>query len=397
MSLNINKTISKRKRKRNGSSVNVSHHPVHEYFTYEANNNSSLCNVDNCTTKMTGLHASNLQRHIRRSHPCLKAKLEEDVRIYNATKKKSTPTEQSEYVYVRIYRDEFIKGVLDLINVNCRPFSLFQDSGFKKIVNPILEQFEINKHPISLNRESLQKRSDAILSSKIEEIKAEMRDKLISLQIDLGTANDGREIFGVIAQYMVEGVLKVRTIAMKVFNDSTTGLKLAIAMKNILTTYGVSVDNVYAITSDNGKNMLSCIDIFKLFQSHQIDDYLDTDPEKIDYELLETLVKTQLNLIENWNQEYILHGIKCSAHTMQLSLKDIVKSIENEFVNECRAYARLLRTPTIKKLLKEKQLKQAIIDCVTRWNSTIAMVGKLFLIKTFFHCNSVYSWNDCLN
>lgn len=48
---------------------------------------------------------------------------------------------QKKSIRIDINQQELIDACVELVTVNGRPFSLMHDSGFKKILNPILEAF----------------------------------------------------------------------------------------------------------------------------------------------------------------------------------------------------------------------------------------------------------------
>lgn len=76
------------------------------------------------------------------------------------------------------------------------------------------------------------------------------------------------------------------------------------------------------MTSDNGPNVVKCIKILQVFQSGSVDDYLDTDLEKIDYDVLEHVVDTQLGRTSDSNFPI---GIRCIAHVTNSCLDDAME------------------------------------------------------------------------
>jgi len=48
---------------------------------------------------------------------------------------------QKKSIRIDINQQELLDACVELVTVNGRPFSLMQDSGFKKILNPIFEAF----------------------------------------------------------------------------------------------------------------------------------------------------------------------------------------------------------------------------------------------------------------
>lgn len=56
--------------------------------------------------------------------------------------------------------------------------------------------------------------------------------------------------------------------------------------------------------------------------------------------------------------------------------------VDAKLVTDIRDIAKSLRTSHIKQLLHEKKLKEAVLDCNTRWNTVFDMV--IFDLKLLF-------------
>lgn len=63
------------------------------------------------------------------------------------------------------------------------------------------------------------------------------------------------------------------------------------------------------------------------------------------------------------NERYFI--VECISH---------FKGADKELLEEVRRIVKALRTPSIKLLLHEKGLKEAILDVATRWNFLFEMV-----------------------
>lgn len=78
-------------------------------------------------------------------------------------------------------------------------------------------------------------------------------------------------------------------------------------------------------------------------------------------------------------------GIRCSAHTLQLAVDDALKRTKtiSHLISRARNLAKKLRTQTFIYLIKKQNLKKPIIDCPTRWCSTVDMLENLLLLKDY--------------
>lgn len=164
---------------------------------------------------------------------------------------------------MKIKKYDFQNGLLELVNLNGRPYSLFTDSGMQKILNPILSAFQELRTSVSTSRESLQHNSSKKCSNLTKKIKEEMADKLFSICIDLGTSSDSRSILGINTQYLYNHKLVFRCIGMHVHRHSNTAVRIAVLVWHCLKQYDLKLKNLISVTSENRYNhvfqsMVSC-------------------------------------------------------------------------------------------------------------------------------------------
>lgn len=197
-----------------------------------------------------------------------------------------------------------------------------------------------------------------------------------------------RSILGINVQYMKNKEIKVRTLAMSRMTEAHTGLYIAELVRKTLLKYGIPINQVVSITSDNGKNMLKAVKVFQLFQSHLIDDFLEAnkDIELSSNKEAEKFINLQIQKLEHLvNDKKLVCGVHCAAHTTELAVHDAINSspMENKVIGLARSLVKKLRTPSILTLIGKKKLRKPIIDCVTRWSSTFKMVScySLYLIN----------------
>ncbi|XP_034490284.1 uncharacterized protein LOC117793931 [Drosophila innubila] len=150
-------------------------------------------------------------------------------------------------------------------------------------------------------------------------------------------------------------------------------------MKNkileILDDYGISLDQIYSITSDNGRNMIKAVQVLNDATEESLFED-DTESEN---------VLNELDTIELAN----IYLVRCAAHTMQLCVFDVNKTKEiADKISSCRTLCKLLRTETYRRILIENKRKIPSLDVVTRWNSTYLMLKKLLDLKDFLATQS---------
>lgn len=299
-------------------------HPVLDYFKYDADKNESSCLQPRCTYTVIGRHSNNLTKHIVRRHSELSEEINAELKEYrgNKNKKKRFSATKDDIITVKMSVNAFKNGMLELVNVNSRPFSLLKDTGMNAIIAPIIAACKDFGYEVSTDRESLQRESSSKRLFIKNRIKEEMKNKVFSICIDLGTATDGRSILGINTQFYHGQNMVYRCLAMKVNRKPATALRIALMIWMVLNEYGLDIDKLIAICSDNGANVLKCIKILRILQTHILDEYLNKDIEKIDFEMLQRLVDVE---IENISEKSFLKGVKCCAHTLNLCLDDGMK------------------------------------------------------------------------
>lgn len=302
-------------------------HPVQDFFTYDAANDISKCTVVNCEYSTAGRHSNNLKRHIDRRHKNHVAALENAIKEFNSRPKKSRPSSSAEYVTVKINKKIFQNGILEMVNINGRPFNIMKDSGMLKVISPILDAFRNVDRAVSISREALQRESLLKCANLTECISKEMQGKVFSICIDMGQTNDGRSVMAVNAQYYHQKKWVSRCLAMHVHRNTSSAIRLAIIIWNVLKKFNLNIQKLISITTDNGANVLKCVKVLQILQSGILNDFVELDD--IDYDILERAVEDQLS--KNLPNDPFLHGLKCFAHTLNLCISDAMEGNKNCF------------------------------------------------------------------
>ena len=238
---------------------------------------------------------------------------------------------------------------LEMVTVNGKPFKIVKDLGFRKLLNPILQALSDSGNKICINAKI--REEVVMLASKIKkEIKEDIREKFISLKIDIATQMN-RAILGIKIQFIENGKLTLRTIAMKDLTHRHTAEYIRNTVAEVLEQYEISASQIYTVTTDNGANMLKSVKLSneQLKENAFADEdspgtsqagscnsdvendvYSDEDSEceATDYSafnieiLLESLAA--FDFVEPTSRP-ILRGLRCAAHTLQLTVDDALK------------------------------------------------------------------------
>lgn len=352
-------------------------HPIFDFFNYDRDSNSSICLIDDCKhPRMVGRHANNLTKHLQRRHPAFTNQFNEKMNEHPG-RKPLKQKQKTTVITLKISREEFLMGCLETVVVNGRPFSLFNDSGVIRIFRPIFVEFDRAKASVTTDALYLQQRGYQMQQMIKNEIKAELKGKLIPLQLDL-TTHFKRRLIGVNVQYFVQNKLVLRVLGMKRLLVPATAINIALEVEKILKEYDVEVDDIYAITTDNGANVLCCTTVLQIMQERRLEQFISSQNiDTVNMEALNELIEIEANRISRGQALHFLHQVNCSAHTMQLAIGDALESSEaNVIVNTCRTLVVILRRQNIINLLVSKNMNVPILDCATRWSSVHAMVSK---------------------
>lgn len=370
-------------------------------------NRQFKCLVSNCGKLLCGKKIQNLCTHLKTKHSGLY-----ETNVKSAIDPKILAFE----------RLKLIQNCTEMVTVNGRVFAALNDSGFRKIMSEKIIFLQENGYGdgLSAPKYTAVKEYIHFVVHKIEEkIKNEVKNKFVSLMIDSATKNN-RSIVGLNVQYLLDGAITIRCIGMIHMNESQSGKNLFAAVMKRLDIFGIKLSQLIAITSDNGKNMVSMTNVFNsnyIYPDSELDSmeempividednidvgtfdadidddlevqlqFLQLDLNNADIEsALGTIlddVNNYWSLLENLGNDFAMKqlyitGIRCGTHTFQLGVKDALEhgSIK-PYIALCRLACKELRKKTNIWVLQKNNIsfKLPRIDRATRWNSIHLMV-----------------------
>lgn len=391
-------------------------------FLTENTPDQFTCNL--CDAPLNGNCQSNLLRHFKSLHK-------------NQWRNKIDIAAEEPTAVQRL---KLVFSCVELVAINSQPFSLLSCSGFRSSVQDKLNAFKLAGCILDLNDHHVHEIKEKVVEVAMnikQQLKAEMKGKIISLMVD-GATRENRSIFGINAQYKIDGRLKLVTLSMKQLYQSHTAEHLSCILQQVLGEYEIDLEQVISITTDNGSNMLAMVKNLENKLFGESDDHEDenaqnedmaiesrndnetqtsdemtekeieqviqeeaeaeklTDKEALNQmfdknamyeELLEELVGDSRK--RNDNHHLFMSSIKCGAHTLQLAVNDALKQLgknDSNIILLCRVVAKFLRLQSTKHEMHKVGLSSIMprLDVETRWSSTYLMVS--FIGSIFESC-----------
>lgn len=346
------------------------------------------CLVKDC--KSSYRDKSGAIRHIRVHHSDIRKEIEIN------KNKSGVDDELNKILELRVHVkiNDILEACVDLITKNALPLCAVEYPAFKKILLPYKIALEKHGHHLSVNRENM-KELIRNRANKIKEvIKLECEKKVVCLMVDIASRWN-RSVLGINVAYVHNGETCIRTIGMHTLKVSHTAKNIRDVINQNLTVYGIKLSQIYAITTDNGKNLIKCIALLDEDYQNQKeppiestnndeldDDDADDGEEEIEENIFDETYYSDLlsNVRSLFTNEVsytdLIQGLSCAAHCMHLVVTKAIDKCQTvtTLINSCRSLAKALRKPTIRNKLETAKLNNAILDVETRWNSTYNMV-----------------------
>lgn len=370
---------------------------IGKFFTINISNEHvvSTCNVEKCNQIFKHKKNYNLIRHLILMHKrifdefigTLSLQKRQKHHIQNIFKADDHKVKE---IIVHDSLHNFEKKIIDILKTGAS-FRFFEVSGFKDLIRDHCDVLKIK-----LSRYSITKILEKHYSASVKNIIKEVENKIINIKLD-GVSIHNRYFLGVNIQYYFEKQIKIMNIGLEEIMGPTTSEVLLTHLRRILSTYNIKLEQIFSIVTDNGANYLKIGRLLKDEISQEKTCHYDekmyleyneeVEEEEIssDSEIFYGMVQgcSDLDDILTYDlSEFGINLVKCGCHTLQLAISDSLKS-NVAFVQEVRNLVKYLRTPIYRNKLKTRKIKVPVIDVVTRWNSTYAMIKSFLDIREF--------------
>lgn len=343
-------------------------------FRYEEQSRGAICLISKngkpCHQRIANNHHGNKMRHLKSAHPNIHSAI-----IANKRKKKIANIKTTSKISIDI--EEIYAAFVELVTKNGRPFCICVDSGMRRLIDPLLEGI----HQATGERHTI---NPVVIKQKVRETFELVRNKIaneaakkpIALMLDISTKHN-YSILGISVRYQIESGPVIRTIGMVPLTKRHTSQNIYSSTKQSLQTFELEPNQIIASTTDNAYNVVNvsdhldadCTDHLSN-EGYSLDDNLFSI---LNDEFYSDLLERMRPIMENENPHVTF--VPCGAHTLQLAVNEALKkdqfSEEIDFVKDC---VKTLRTQVYVNLLREKNLKQAVLNHDIRWNYTYLMV-----------------------
>lgn len=333
-----------------------------------------ICEVENCGSTLSS--KTSAIRHLGRKH--------KNIHEHIDTNKNKVPENRHNSavdIKVAVDPNAIKQACVNLVTINGLPLNILDQPNFQSLIEPYKTALRLIGISLTINRSNIKDEIEKRASRMKQIIVGETQNRLLCLMIDIASRYN-RAVLGVNIKYMIGGKSAVRTIGMHVLRCSHTADNIVLMIKKNLLEFGISLSQLIAGTTDNGKNMLKAIAMLDAeFQDQdqsaheENDEESDIDDEIFDEEYWGHLLN---NVIDHFQLDHtdLIYGVSCAAHCIHLILTHAIDECvaTKELVEKCRVLARKLRTPTFNEMLRSKKMLAAKIDMKTRWNSIFSMV-----------------------
>lgn len=207
--------------------------------------NFFVCKIGACTDRLAD--SKTAIRHLKNKHSEIRS-------IIQANKSTNKNTSTKIEISVKVSPDDILNGIVDLIVFNGMSLNSCNSGGIKKLTQPYVEGFKPTGISLQINRENIKDSISANFYRIKESIKQNCDKKLCCIMLDIATRHS-RSVLGISIAFMVDGKPKISTIGMYTLRKDHRSESLFTIVKSILTDYGIDLNQILAITTDNGPNV----------------------------------------------------------------------------------------------------------------------------------------------
>lgn len=357
---------------------------------FELNESRYCCLVEGCGSSF--ISKTTAIKHMRTQHKSLSELIVANK--INGLKRGEQGSKDEVEFRVKVKISDLWNSLIRMVSFNSIPFVFFESKGFKDFFKPLKIGLKDCGARFALNSESLKEQVNEKAEAIKMKIRSEVNKKMVCLLLDIASRYN-RSVLGVSVAFCCNGKKCIRTLKMHTIKMQQTGKNLFELVQRILDEYKIHLDQVFAVTTDNGKNlkkMTRLMDQALRESCYDIDDEnVGDDEEEIEDDNNNDEMDSEdfddnyfHDLLDDVQNEFnrniyikLIPDVSCAAHCLHLVVKDSIKKCTDlsNIIDRCRELCKKLRTPSLRNLLVLDQRKMALIDVQTRWSSLYKMVN----------------------
>lgn len=344
---------------------------------FKSENGEASCQIVDCKGKISRWTPYSLKRHLQQVHPSVYTKL--------------YPDEARDEIGRRVIEFETIQNTVSLLTIHGLPFLLVEKTPFQDLIKPGLEKLAAYGHTVTINRPVIAQEIASTSAMIQQTIAAELKGRVFSVMFDIATKST-ISMLGINASLMQNDLVVCRSLGVIQITERHSSENIAKMIQHVLTTFQVTLSQVYTATTDNGSNMICTTRVLNDTANDGFD-YEETDNEEDPMEASDSTP----NNINNNNERYVqiinaltqnhtlqneflaaIPEVRCCAHTIQLAVSDALSksNVRTTIISRVRAMCKALRNQVI--TIEYRKLSPNGIfpplDCPTRWSSVYLMV-----------------------
>ncbi|XP_075162572.1 uncharacterized protein LOC142235198 [Haematobia irritans] len=376
---------------------------VWSYFENQPEIGKAVCNL--CNLKLKNNRNFNLKSHLEKIHKLDVSLNENPVHVSTADATPSTLTpsnvigeamqinknssndtiisciaERKQSIKVKISKKVLFRSYIGLITDDNLPFSVFNSSNMRNIVEPLGEALGVKMGKcINLNAQSLDSALSQIAVKIRGDTQGEIAGRLISLKIDR-PKELMRNIFVLSAQFISDDRIKTDILGVvQVSGDEENASQNLVAeVLRTLERYDIELDQIVSITSYFGCSVskeISSLSNSRIGRnSNEVEEYNNKDyMDNITH--MDSHPRLRIGHIQvAWSASYAAH----------LCAFDITKDPEIlRFLLSCRNFVKFIHNPSngFKNAFEYRHFPIPHLDSSRRWGSTYEMIQALLEAK----------------
>ncbi|XP_055613891.1 uncharacterized protein LOC129760282 [Uranotaenia lowii] len=276
-------------------------------------------------------------------------------------------------ISVHLSKAEVLEACLKLVTKHNLPLACFGWEGMRMILSPLSDALGLEFDQVNVKFQV-----EAASREMKRGIMNEVRGKLVSLKID-SASRRSRHVLGVNIQYETSGQIVIRTIGVVEARQSQPAMILKEKIIDILKEFGITTDQIFTVTTDNGSNMIAAVkelqeDIESVTNSNNDEIFIEDAADEHCQCIVDSVVEEFRGQVEI---------IRCCVHTLQLAVTEVIEK-NYHFIKEITTIIKDSRKTEYQFYFNKHEAQHPPLWCFTRWSGRYKMMKVVTKQEKFF-------------